>query len=218
VQSETARTNIVRNLAAGVGRAFAGAWFDPMAAQLHVGVVSPASRSAAEGIIARASLSTDVTVTPVRSSMAELLATQKRWDRRLARLFMREEVKTGIEPQRNAVNVTLSASVPARERDAIEREAAASSANVVVTRSPGAYIDVTPEAKTECKRWARSEASCNPSLTSGVSLILTTTPVCTAGPLAINAKKWCQSKKARSSMRRKENAKNARSLAAAKIR
>jgi hypothetical protein len=188
VQSETARKNIVRNVAAGVGKAFGGAWFEPMAGQLHVGAVSPAGRKTAEGIVAGAGLSTDVTVTPVRSSMAELLAMQKRWDRRLARLFVREEVKTGIEPQRNAVNVTLSSSVPAPERVAIEHEAAVASANVVVTKSAGTYIDITPLAKTECKRWSRGEASCNPSLTAGVTLILATTPLCTAGPLAINSK------------------------------
>jgi hypothetical protein len=170
VQSEVARTDIVSKVEAGTGDAFAGVWFEPAAAQLHFGATSPETRRTAEGIVARAGLTDHVTVTPVRSTLAELLATQKHWNRRLASLFARDEVKTGLEPQRNAVSVTLSSSVSSPERAALKREASAANVNVFVAVAESARLSLAPQAKTECKKWARFVAFCNPSITSGVAI------------------------------------------------
>lgn len=170
VQGKVARADLPSKLQAATGSAFAGVWFEPAAAQLHIGATSPASRRTAEGVAAQAGLSANVTVTTVRSTMAELLATQRQWNRKLAGLFAREEVKTGLEPQRNAVSVTLTSSVPPSERAALEREAAAASVNVFVTVVAGARLGLAPQAKTECKKWEKFEAYCNPSITSGVAI------------------------------------------------
>ena len=102
--------------------------------------------------------------------MAELLATQKQWNRKLANLFAREEVKTGLEPQRNAVSVTLTSSVSSSDRAALKREAAAANVNVFITVVASARLGLAPQAKTACKKWATFEAYCNPSITSGVTI------------------------------------------------
>jgi hypothetical protein len=158
VQGKVAQADLPTRLQAATGSAFAGVWFEPAAARLHIGTTSPATRQAAEGVAARAGLSADVVVTPVRSTMAELLATQKQWNSKLANLFAHEEVKTGLEPQRNAVSVTLSSSVPSPERAALKREASAAHVNVVVTVVAGAQLSITPQAKTKCNNWARFKA------------------------------------------------------------
>ena len=185
VQGEVAQTDLVPKMEAAMASAYAGVWFESATAQLHIGATSPASRRTAEGVAAEAGLAADVTVTPVRSTWAPLLATQDQWNSKLASLFARAEVETGIEPQRNAVIVTLSSSVPAPERAALEREASAADVNVLVTVVPSAQIGGTEQANTtECNEWARSEAFCNPSITSGATLTEGNF-LCTAGPLAI---------------------------------
>jgi hypothetical protein len=187
VQGRVANTSVVTDVEATMGGTFAGTWFEPATATLHVGATSATSRRTAERVIARGGLSADAVVTPVRSTMAELLAMQKQWDRKLASLFEREEVQTGLEPQRNAVTVTLSSSVPAARRLALEREASASAVNVFVTAAAG-QLGFRPLAKTKCKTWVKNKGYCDASLTSGVTLLIGGTPKCTAGPLAINEK------------------------------
>ncbi|HUA74125.1 MAG TPA: hypothetical protein VL988_05135 [Solirubrobacteraceae bacterium] len=169
VQSKVTNADIVRKVEAGAGGAFGGAWFDAAAAQLHVGVTSPAARQAAEAAIAAEGLADEVVVTPVRSTAAELLAAQEAWGRRLATLPAGPGASTGIEPQRNAVVVKLGSSVPAAEVAALRRQAAADEVNVLVSVAGGPGFK--PLAKTECKTWKTSEAYCNPSITSGVSIL-----------------------------------------------
>jgi hypothetical protein len=184
-QSEVARAGISSEVEAKMGAAFAGTWFEPASAQLHIGATSSASRRIAEETVARAALVADVVVTPVRSTVAQLLAAQRRWNRKLMKLLEREEAKTGLEPQRNAVSVTLTSAVPSAERLALEHQASMESVNVFVTVGPGTKIGLMPDAnKTECNKWARNKAYCNPSITSGVT-IKSPTSRCTAGPLAI---------------------------------
>jgi hypothetical protein len=170
VQGKVAQADLVGKLQASAGGAFAGVWFEPAAAQLQIGATSPTSRRTSEGVVAQAGLSADVAITPVRSTMDELLATQKRWNRKLASLFAQEAVKTGLEPQRNAVSVTLGSSVPAQQRDALKREASAANVNVLVTVVASARVGIALTAKTECKKWVREEAYCSPSITSGVTI------------------------------------------------
>ena len=186
VQGKVAQADLPSELQAAMGSAFAGVWFEPAAAQLHVGATSPASRRTAEVVVARTGLTADVTVTPVRSTMAQLLATQKQWNRKLVNLFEQKEVKTGLEPQRNAVFVTLSPSVSSPERAALKREAATADVNVFVDIVSG-QSSVMPQAKTECETFKKNEAFCNRSITPGVKIAGAF--LCTAGPVAINGKK-----------------------------
>lgn len=164
-------SDIVRKTEAAMGAEFGGVWFEPATAQLHVGATSAAGRKKAKAVATQTGLAANVTVTTVRSTMATLLATQRQWNAKLADLFAHDQVKTGIEPQHNAVSITLSSSVPSSELAAIKREAAAANANVLVTVSKGASIGFVPLAKTECKTWVSSKAYCNPSLTPGVTIL-----------------------------------------------
>jgi hypothetical protein len=189
VQGVIAQASLVSKVETALGKAFAGVWFEPAAAQLHIGVTSNASSRVAEGVIARDAPAGEVTVTPVRSTMAQLLATQIRWNRKLTRLFRREEVETGLDPRHNTVSIILSSAVPSRERTALEHEASRSDVNVSVTVVPNSNISVTPEAKTACKKWEAGKAYCNRSITPGVTIVKEKKPECTAGPVGINEKK-----------------------------
>jgi hypothetical protein len=184
VQGAIAQADLVRKVETAMAGEFAGVWFEPAAARLQIGTTSSESRRAAERAAAQTGLANDVAVTPVRSTMAQLLATQRQWNHKLRRLFTREEVETGLEPQRNAVAVRLSSSVSARERTAIEREAAAAGTNVSVTIA-GAKLSLVQQAKTECKEFARNEAYCDPSITSSVRIQEKNANGCTAGPIGI---------------------------------
>ncbi len=169
VQSEVTKADVVRKLEASMAGAFGGVWFDATTAQLHVGVTSPTGRRAAEDTITQEGLAADVVATPVRSTVAELLAAQEEWNRKLANLSAGAGVSTGIEPQRNAVVVTLNSSVSPAKLASLKREAAAADVNVVVNVTAG-QGGFEPLAKTECKTWKTSEAYCNPSITAGVSI------------------------------------------------
>jgi hypothetical protein len=186
VESKVARTDLARKIEVAMGRAYAGLWFEPTAAQLHIGVTSPAGRRAAAGVVARAGLAADVIETPVRSTWGELLATQNRWNRRLAGLFEREDVETALVPERNAISVTLSSSVPLPERAVIEREASTADVNVVVSVTPSPQLSATPQSNaTKCKEFSEKQAYCNKSITSGVRIESGNGEGCTAGPLTI---------------------------------
>jgi Trypsin len=170
VQSKVGRTHLVSKIEDAMAHAYAGAWFENAAAQLHIGVTSPSSWRTAEQIVAREGLTGDVTTTPVRSTWAQLLAAQERWSKRLANLFAHEEVMTAINSQRNALSVGLSPLVPPRERAALERDAARSSVNVSVeVLSSPQPIRMKPEARPTCERvFTPGSAFCERTLVSGV--------------------------------------------------
>lgn len=189
VQSEVAETGLVGKIEAAMGSAYAGVWFEPATARLHVGVTSPASGRRAEESVARAGMATDATETPVGFTRAQLVAAQNRWNRRLAQLLAREEAQTGLAPQLNAVVLTLSSSAPAHERAAIEREASGAHVKVLVAVVPRAQLHTTAESgASQCKAFVTDKAYCNKTLTSGVTIVSewinSMRDVCTAGPMA----------------------------------
>ncbi|HTA96539.1 MAG TPA: hypothetical protein VK730_02725 [Solirubrobacteraceae bacterium] len=170
-QGKLVHAALANKLARAMGSAFAGTWFEPATAQMHVGVKAGASRRTAEQVIARAGLVANAIITPVRSTMGQLLAVQKMWNRKLASLIAREEATTGLEPQRNAVAVTLGAAVPQSQRVTLAREAAVANVNVFVTVAPDPHLGLRPAA-AECNNFneAAPNANCNPSITAGVQI------------------------------------------------
>jgi hypothetical protein len=189
VQSELARTNLTDKLETVLAGAFAGLWFEPATAQLHVGVTSTASRGAAEGAAAQAGLAAAVVETPVGSTWGQLVSTQIQWNSRLAGLFAHREVKTALAPQLNAVVVTLSSSVSGAERQALEHEASTEAVKVLVAVAPSAQFNLTPSATGVCKTFAAEEAYCEKPLASGVSIeSQLKTGHCTSGPIGISKK------------------------------
>jgi hypothetical protein len=170
-QGKLARADLASKLQAATGSTSGGTWFDPATAQMHVGVTAQTHRQAADQAITQAGLTAVATITPVRSTMDQLLAVQKEWNRKLAPLFARNEVTTGIEPQHNAVSVTLGSAVPAAQRAALEREAADAGVNVSVTVLASPRLNIAPAAK-ECEIFneATLNARCNPSITAGVEI------------------------------------------------
>lgn len=184
-QESISKTHLLRTISAAPAK-YGGDWFDPASAQMHIGVVSQAGRRAAERLIAREGLGAEVTVTSVSSTMAQLLATQRHWNRRLVDLFAHNQAETSLAPQYNAVTVTLGSSVSRSGRTALKRAAAASAVKVRVVVAAHAHLLAAPDAVTECKEFEPDKAYCNKPITAGVSIQSRNLRArCTAGPLAI---------------------------------
>jgi hypothetical protein len=184
IQSAIAQVDLPSKLEGTMGDAYAGVWFEPAAPRLQIGVASPAGRQTAARVVAATGLADNVTEIPVRSTWAQLVATQSQWNRKLANLFARSEVKTAIAPQRNAVLVTLGSAVPAVQRTALVHAATRAKVNVLINTEPTPDIAVDWLKSTACNPFATKAAYCDKPLTAGVS-IGNTNFNCTGGPLAI---------------------------------
>jgi len=185
VEEGVARADLASKLEAALGGSFGGTWYEPEEAQFHVGVTSPGGRRLAEEVAEQVGLASEVTETPVRSTLAELRLAHAQWHHRLAALFDREEVGTSLRPGRNAVVVKLGSSVPAAERAELEREAAAADVNIKVKQVSYPKLRVVPEVG-RCKTWAANKAYCDPTITSGVTIISGNgASIATAGPIVI---------------------------------
>jgi hypothetical protein len=136
VQRVVTQTGLVSKVEAALGNTFAGVWFEPAAAQFHIGVMSNASADIAQSIVAQAGLTADATITPVRSAWASLVAAQSEWNNRLAKLLANQKAATGLDARHNAVSIEISSSVPARDRTALKDAAAAASVNILVRVVP----------------------------------------------------------------------------------
>ncbi|HEY2767877.1 MAG TPA: hypothetical protein VGI76_06440, partial [Solirubrobacteraceae bacterium] len=169
VQSKVAEAKLLSKLQAVMAGNFGGAWFENDLAQLYVGTTSSAGRRAAETLVAQAGLAGVVTVVPVRSTIAELVALQGRWNDKLADIMALGAAQTGIDPKRNAVAVKLASGVDATRRATLESEAATAEANVLVTIVEGPTLGITDLAG-ECNNFAANKARCNPSITAGVTI------------------------------------------------
>jgi hypothetical protein len=183
-QAELAQVELVPKLLAVLGRLFAGVWFEPAQARMHVGVVSSRARRLASKVVARTDVGTDVTLTTVRSTWGQMLAAQEQWDRRLATLFAHAQVETSLAPQQNAVTVTLSSSVPTSVRAALKREASADAVRTLMSVASAPKLMVEAEGVPSCELFSRTRpnAYCNRPITPGVYIV---SPAlgCTAGPL-----------------------------------
>ncbi len=188
VEAAVARGNVTVKLEAALGDDFGGAWFEPSAARLHVGVTSSESQRDAEAVAARAGLAEAVVETPVDSTWEELEAAQDEWDHRLADLFDRQQVTTGLRAQYNAVEIELASSAPRARRAALEREAAAESVEVMVTSPLKERFRISPDVK-RCRKFVVKShmADCNPTLVGGVYIDDNKAGWvgCTAGPTVL---------------------------------
>ncbi len=178
IEAELAHANIGEEMEAALGTAFAGLWFEPSTAQLHVGVTSAASRRTAEAVADRAGLDASVTETRVESTWAELLAAQQQLSRHLGDLFARGEVVTALRPELNSVEVELGSEVGQARRAGLESEASATGVGVLITVAPRPHLRVGQEAR--CNKFEEDKAFCDPTIVAGVRVEAET--VCTAGP------------------------------------
>lgn len=189
-EADIARTNLAGRMTTALGDAFAGVWFEPSTAQLHVGVVSDAGQRLVEGVAARAGLSAIVMATPVSSTWGQLEDAQQRWNRRLADLLERSEASTALAPDANAVQVTLGSSVTSARRAQLERAADDDGAAVAIEAR---QRPLSPARDAlQCAKWEKFIAFCDPHIVAGVVVdseevggkILQS---CSAGPAAILA-------------------------------
>jgi hypothetical protein len=185
-QSQVESAELPLKLEAALGAGFAGMWFEPSTGKFCIGVVSSASRRAAERLVAQAGLAGVVSYVSVRSTWSQLISAKGEWSAKLEHLGWRQ-FSTGLTPSNNAVSVTLSSSVPEHERALLEREAAHYHVNVSITVVPPEELEVHHN-NSQCE-YKRGEiyAFCSKPIAAGVLITpnLTLTTYCTAGPLAI---------------------------------
>ncbi len=182
VEGEIASTNFAEKLRAALGADFGGVWFDPSTARVHVGVTSESSRVNAKAVAAQLGLSEVLVETPVRSTQAQLEATLKRWNDRLADLFEGSLVRTGLRPDLNLVGVELGASVPPARRAELESAAAAEEVDVSISVSPQPHFDGIQAAR--CGKFVPKAANCNAPIVGGVT-IEAKSSLCSAGPAVL---------------------------------
>jgi hypothetical protein len=189
LQGRVARANLATKVEQALGDAFAGVWFTPETARFYIGVASQASARTARRLVAEAGLSDVAVVTPVRSTWAALVKAQSEWGARLALLVARQQASTGLVPQYNAVSVTLSSAVPARERAALSRAAASEGVNVRVSVVAPAQLREEPAARRTCEEpFTTLKAFCEEAITAGAGTTVEQAEpqLCTAGPLLIS--------------------------------
>lgn len=198
LQSKVGETELPGKLQTAMGKAYAGVWFENETAHLNIGITTAAAQMEAERVVASVGLTDSVEFTLVRSTSAELIAAQNRWDRKLGSLPTREEFATALEPQHNAVRVTLSQSMPPSQRATLEHEAATDDVKVTVVTK---HIGIR-SARGECNQFSLEEenANCNPSITSGVRIWskIKCNPVANqVGPQFYTTKAACEERRAK---------------------
>jgi hypothetical protein len=185
-QSQVEAVELPVRLEKALGASFAGMWFEPSTGKFCIGVVSSASRRAAERVVAQTGLAGVVRYVSVRSTWTQLISAQGEWGLKLAHLAG-HQFSTGLTASHNAVSVTLSSSVPEHERALLEREAAGSHVSVSIAVVPPEALVARP-LNSQCE-FKRAEAYCSKPITAGVLItpLNTAKPThyCTAGPLAI---------------------------------
>lgn len=189
-QEAIAKAAIVSKVQAALGSSYAGVWLDPSAGQIRVGVTSTAAERQVQRIASAAGLASSVVATRARSTWSQLSAAQQRWRQRLQRLFVHEEVKTDINPQRNALEVTLGSSVSSSERTRLRRQARDAAVNVLVGVVPSRRVSGIPDIEySACRAFAANKAYCDKPLASGVTIISEFVRgvwgLCTGGPMVI---------------------------------
>jgi hypothetical protein len=187
-QSRVEVAGLPVRLEKALGASFAGVWFEPKTGKFCVGVVSGASRRAAERVVAQAGLAGVVSYVSVRSTWTQLIGAQGEWGIKLEHLGG-QQFSTGLTPSHNAVSVRLSSSIPEHERALLEREAARSHVNVSITVVPPEAFEIRPN-NSRCE-FLSELAYCSKPIAAGVliSELNTAKPAlgeyCTAGALAI---------------------------------
>jgi hypothetical protein len=184
LQGRVAKAKLGRKVIAALGDAYAGVWLEPKTALLHVGVTSAESGQVVTQMAKQLGFATDVVATPVRSTWAELIAAQNAWNRRLVQLLHSDDATTGLEPERNAVSISLSSSVSAHELAALRRDAANGSVNVMIKVESSPKLEWVQAAKKTCEAaFTSGSAFCEEAITAGVGIgVESAAPICTAGP------------------------------------
>jgi hypothetical protein len=188
-QSQVETAELPTKLEEALGASFAGVWFEPNTAKFSIGVVSGASRRAAEQVVAQAGLAGVVSYVSVRSTWSQLISAQREWNGKLIHLRGRQQFSTGLTAANNAVSVRLSSSLPEHERALLEREAARSHVNVSITVVPPEALAVRAD-NSQCEVKPKANyAFCSKPIAAGVLIAPNAagTGYCTAGPLAILA-------------------------------
>jgi hypothetical protein len=185
VQSQIARTPLVSQMEAALGRRYAGVWYTEATAKLHVGVTSDSSLQTARNVVSGFGLGADVEETPVDSTWSQLISAQRHWDLRLAGLLRADKAETAINPEQNAVVIRLGSSVALPERRLIRKAAgrAPTKVDVIIARLP--EIHIVPDKTTSCAKFEAGKANCGKTITAGVTIENADEEICTAGPLML---------------------------------
>jgi len=186
LQGQVAETHLVSKVEAALEGAYAGAWFEPGTATLHIGATSDANRQTVRRLVAEVGLTDDVVETPVRSTWAALIRAQGYWNNKLASLVANGEATTGIDAQNNAVSVTLNSIVPTATRAVLKRDAAADNVNVLISVTSSSTPGLERQLTKSCEEpFTTTKGFCEKTIISGVRVKAEGQGGCTAGPMLI---------------------------------
>jgi len=167
-EAAIARTDLAARMEGALGDSFAGVWFEPATAQLHVGVTSTVSRELAESVAVQAGLAGVVAETSVGSTWNELGAVRDSWAHWLVERVPSGPIGIALLAEGNSVKVELGSQVPAPLRAKLEREAAAAPVDVSLSFVSSESSHITPYKR--CATFVELKAYCNPTIVSGVSI------------------------------------------------
>ncbi len=167
-ETEIARTDLIARMEAALGGSFAGVWFEPATAQLHVGVTSMASREIVQSVAAKAGLAGVVTETSVVSTWAQLEAVRDAWRQRFVEQVPSGTFAAALVAQDNSVRIQLGTDVPSSSRAELRSDLANAPTDVSLSVVPSESLRVTPYKR--CGEFKQFKAYCDPTIVSGVSI------------------------------------------------
>jgi hypothetical protein len=156
-QDQATRVNIVGQVKAELGSAFAGVWFDnhtgqfvvPIATSLASSPIVAQPRRAAVGReFAAAALADDYRIEPVEFSRSELASAQVTLNEELAGFFADGGVRTGIDPTRNAITVMVADSADSTTLASIQHLVDRVGVSVNIEQRPDEAFNLQPTACT----------------------------------------------------------------------
>ncbi|HEX7245115.1 MAG TPA: S1 family peptidase [Solirubrobacterales bacterium] len=189
LQTAVAKAQLTERFVEALGKDYAGAWFEPADATYHVGVTSQSSRDVASRLARQAGIGR-VVETPVRSTWAELVDAQERWNEKIESLLASDMAKTGIGASHNAVEVALSSEVPVSRLVRLKQEAATDGVTVLIQTEAPSQFGLDEKATTCEEPFTTKKALCEPTLVAGAGITLNDEEhtLCTAGPMLIKGR------------------------------
>jgi photosystem II stability/assembly factor-like uncharacterized protein len=148
IQGEAGAPRVVSALRAALGSSFAGVWFDPALGRFEVGA-APGT----DGGIARVALAAlgiapaQFDLVPVKRTWGALEDANAGWTAREMPLIRRRVASVGIDPARNAVQITVDGGIPTDQLAALRRAVASDAhlhpghAEVIVATRPAGGLD-----------------------------------------------------------------------------
>jgi streptogrisin D len=141
--------NLPTAMTSAAGSRYAGIWFDNSDGRLKVDLAKGANTAAVNAALSEQNLSSETDVVTVSNTWDELVAEQASLDKEFHILEENRDMRTGINPSTNSVDVAVPEGLPTSENEALEAASKNSSVKVGVQRLPASHF-VAQTAQSAC--------------------------------------------------------------------